>query len=326
MEVYNHYTECGGLVLLRQDLVSKLANQFRKGLVILSSPGLPDILAFRTHAAGILKLCQDDNENSQDVSKVAKCIRKEIKDKSIVKYRYAKRINKCSASEHISDSLKALLREISDDLCEEKLPAILIGNIVTSILSKKPSDLLIDLGILLRDKKLIEHLYDYCVVCLYDEVKRFKSSAGLDNYKNANCVLRGHVEGLVQAVADNFDTDISSQNGKMETHSLPLFMTQPIIENGTFDGEIETFTRLKKSDIKDKAIPDTSIHGYTGPKKPKMSPEKVKPGVFSKTMIEKQVTIKEISQELDLEFFQAIATNSSIPEYSGYNTKERREK
>ena len=79
---------------------------------------------------------------------------------SIVKGHYAKRISKSSASKHVSDSLKALLREISDDLSEAKLPAILIGNIVTSIVSKKPSDLLIDLGILERDKKLIEHLYD----------------------------------------------------------------------------------------------------------------------------------------------------------------------
>ena len=77
------------------------------------------------------------------------------------------------------------------------------------LLSKKPSDLLIDLGILVRDRKLIKLLYDYDVACAYDEVKVFKSSATLESYKNANCSIRTHVEGLVQAVADNFDTDIS---------------------------------------------------------------------------------------------------------------------
>ena len=71
---------------------------------------------------------------------------------SIVKGCYAKRISKSIASEDISDSLKASLREISDDLSNDKLPAILIDNIVTSIVSKKPSDLLIDLGIFVRDK------------------------------------------------------------------------------------------------------------------------------------------------------------------------------
>ena len=52
--------------------------------------------------------------------------------------------------------------------------------------------------------------------------------------KNANCVLRSHVEGLVEAVSDNFDTDISLQNGKMQTHSLSLLMTQPITKKWYF--------------------------------------------------------------------------------------------
>ena len=120
--------------------------------------------------------------------------------------------------------------------------------------------MLIDLGILVRDKKLIEHLYHYGVVCSYNEVKRFGSSAALESYKNTNCVIRGYVEGLVQAVADNFDTDISSQNVKMETHSLALLMTQPITDNGSSDWEKETFMRLKKTNNKDTAIPDTAIH------------------------------------------------------------------
>ena len=112
----------------------------------------------------------------------------------------------------------------------------------------------------------------------------------------------------------------------MQTHSLAILMTQSITDNGSSDGERETCTRLKKTDIKDTAIPDTAFHHYTGPKKPKMPPEEVNPGVFSTEMIEEQVIIKKISQELDLEFFQAITIKFDIPEYSGYNTKEKREK
>ena len=73
VEVYD-YTECGGLVSSRQGLVAKLSNEFGKFLVILSSPGLANIFVFCRHATGILKLCQDDNEKLQDVSKVAKFI------------------------------------------------------------------------------------------------------------------------------------------------------------------------------------------------------------------------------------------------------------
>ena len=46
-----------------QDLVAKPTDEYGKGLVVLLSPGLANILALCTHAAGIPKLCQDDNEN-----------------------------------------------------------------------------------------------------------------------------------------------------------------------------------------------------------------------------------------------------------------------
>ena len=32
--------------------------------------------------------------------------------------------------------------------------------------------------------------------------------------------------GLIQAVADNFDADILSQNGKVTTHTFPMLMSQ----------------------------------------------------------------------------------------------------
>ena len=123
-------------------------HKFGEDLIVFSSPGLANIFVFRAHAAGILKLCEDDDECRQDVSKVAKCIKREIKDMPLVKDFYAKHIRKNSASSCISDSLKALLGEISDDLTADKLPAILSGNMVTSIVTKKSSDLFSDLGIL----------------------------------------------------------------------------------------------------------------------------------------------------------------------------------
>ena len=34
-------------------------------------------------------------------------------------------------------------------------------------------------------------------------------------------------DGLVQIVVDNFNADVSSQNGKLSTYSLAVLMTQP---------------------------------------------------------------------------------------------------
>ena len=44
-------------------------------------------------------------------------------------------------------------------------------------------------------------------------------------------------DGLIQSVADNFDADINSPNGKLSTHSLALLLTQPEIRKSTINTE-----------------------------------------------------------------------------------------
>ena len=107
---------------------------------------------------------------------------------------YEQRVDKTAAKECVSETLTALLSQISDDLSANELPAILIGNIIPSVVQKKPTSLLIDLTLLVR--------------------KKFKASAAVENTKNITLKLRNHTQGLVQAVADKFGTTISSQNGK----------------------------------------------------------------------------------------------------------------
>ena len=128
----------------------------------------------------------------------------------------------------------------------------------------------------------------------------------------------------MQAIADNFDIDISSQNGKMQTHSLALIMTQPC--NGNETSDEETFVTLKKANIKDSSLLNTILEHYTGPKKPKMPPDIIPQRIHTATFIEVRAAIKKISQELDLEFLKDIATKYETPEYPCYNTKGRREK
>ena len=72
-----------------------------------------------------------------------------------------------------------LLSQISDDLSANELPQILTGNIITSVIRINPTNLLIDLALLVREKRPIEHLCEYKVVCSYDKVKRFKASAAV---------------------------------------------------------------------------------------------------------------------------------------------------
>jgi hypothetical protein len=97
-----------------------------------------------------------------------------------------------------------------------------LGNILTASVSRGFTPLQIALSVAVRDKSIIDLLYKYGVTCSYDEYRLFKTSAA----KSACEARKGGVfkskDGLVQVVADNFDANISSQNGLLSTHSLAV--------------------------------------------------------------------------------------------------------
>ena len=72
--------------------------------------------------------------------------------------------------------------------------------------------------------------------------------------------------GLVQAIADNFDANITSPNGLKSSHALALVMTQ--VCPNTEEGQEDTATkRLEKENVKDSTpsgIP-ISMMSYVGP-------------------------------------------------------------
>ena len=83
------------------------------------------------------------------------------------------------AQESVSCTVQNLLALISTKL-ENTPPALPIGNIITSVLRNRPTDLQIALGVLLRDyKTILGYTYDYGITCSYDEILRFKMSAAV---------------------------------------------------------------------------------------------------------------------------------------------------
>ena len=96
------------------------------------------------------------------------------------------------------------------------LPALLIANIVTASVTNRPTHLQIALGINVRENSQIETMHDFGVTCSYSEVLRFKASAATAAAQDVHSNLRVITyakHGLIQAVTDNVDANISSQNG-----------------------------------------------------------------------------------------------------------------
>ena len=148
-----------------------------------------------------------------------------MKESSVDDKNYHARVDMGIALDCVSSTLLSLLSKLSTKL-DRTLPAALIGNIVTNAISGRFTTLQIALGVVLNRKGLIEQFYDFLASCSYDEVLRFKASAAAAAVNIAS--LRGHAnaeDGLVQLVSDNFDAQISSQNGLLSTHSLAMLLT-----------------------------------------------------------------------------------------------------
>lgn len=157
VELFQLYEDNGGTRLTaRKQLVKQLSHHFGEDLLVLSSPGVANLVVFRSKTLGLLKMVPPDDycELDSAINSVGKKIIQELQDVEHSKWHYDIRIDKDSAADCVSDTLFHLLvlAKISPKL-DKTLPAILIGNIVTSLLRNMPTTLQIALGMIMKDSK-----------------------------------------------------------------------------------------------------------------------------------------------------------------------------
>ena len=196
------YTSFGGDRLSRRHLVDCVTKYF--DLIMLSGNGYASLFVFKGHALiNILKAVEDTDDETVEMKHIVKCIiqdAKKLKSDKSDKI-YTTRISKEIAEEAASSTLANLLAAISPKLVESN-QALLIGNIVTSCVTNKATNLQIALGVLLREKQLIEQCYAFGICASYDEILRFKASAAHASSNQEE--LRGlfhSKHGLIQTVA-----------------------------------------------------------------------------------------------------------------------------
>ena len=280
-------------------------------------------MVFRQNASTVLHLAGDTEDDTQDllIGKLAKIICDEVKQIDHDQSQYDIRITKEDMSTSVSQTVMDLLAALTDNL-KDTFPALLIANIITSVLSSKPTNLQIALGNLIRDSKsLINRLYQFRVTCSYDEILRFKRSAALAATRDIKLsgINQGSL-GLIQAVADNFDADISSQNGKITTHSLAMLITQPTNASDDEQNIRESIPRISKSDMSKEIIFEILMQHYQGPKIVPMPDNCSKKSVLPLKVLCSAILSERRAKELDIAFLRDVTNNEDCPEYNGYNT------
>lgn len=284
---------------------------------MLSVQGLANILMFRETAGNVEKV-HDKVDEDTNLRKLSEKIISEIKSIKNDSDRYKRRIDKTIVEENVSKTLTSLLSSIGHKL-DSTPPAFLIGNIVIGIVTNKPTDLQIALGVLVREKQLLENLHDFGVTCAYDEVLRFKTSgaASTAEERDSNGIFQAD-DGLVQAVADNFDANICSQNGLQSTHALAMLMTQMAQTTITGRYDDNTIRKLVKTELSNAISPDVPVQCYNGPKKPTMLPDKAIHQVLPSKVLAQQSISVHIAQTLDFSFLNYVAKTPLPTEYGGF--------
>ena len=168
------------------------------------------------------------------------------------------------------------------------------------------------------------------MTCSYAETIRFKASAAVDTATKTTFgskVITDSKDGLIQVVADNFDVNISSQNGTKSTHALALITTQP--KANTLPSETDVIKRIRSEDVYKLVVPGVQIAIYNGRAKPQMLPFTQNQKGFP-TLIElaksvaKTFAVKE-AEETSALFFRRIISDEKTPEFHGFCTMTKRE-
>ena len=228
IELYSLYCELGGTKLLRRTLIKTVHDYFHPNLLVLSYPGIASILVFRSKASHYLRFIDDaqDDSDTQAISVVANKIKAECLKLKRDNHTYPTRTSMSTALSECSDTLLSLLAAISPKL-NGSMEAAMMGNIITSVVNNQTIALQLSLSVLLNQKrKLVDQFHNFGVTSSYNELQRFKISCASSIENLPSLRLFDSTNGLVQVVADNFDTEISSQNGQKLTHGLAMIITQ----------------------------------------------------------------------------------------------------
>ena len=95
VELLETYSEFGGVKLYRRTLVCKLQDIFGNELLVLSSPGIANIISFRSCASQTLRLVSNEEDDTDIViTKASKCILHDLKNIDIDKEHYNISMNK----------------------------------------------------------------------------------------------------------------------------------------------------------------------------------------------------------------------------------------
>ena len=257
-------------------------------------------------ASTLLKLvCHKDEEESLKAVKIAKQIKSEAKGAVGIKDNYPV-LDETAIKQTILSTLNEILLNISPKFETNQKTVALISSIVTSMVCSKVSMMQVALRLFVREKKIIEFLHEFGVTSSYDEVRRFKISAAHQTSQQKTVPLDSK-DGLIQGVSENFDANLSTQNGLKQTHSLATIFLQHREQPQT--EKRDPIPRLIKSELATVELNEPELKIYKGQQTPSMPHSCAQRGVLPiKILCSQVMNIKE-AKSTDFQFIKEVLTD-----------------
>ena len=264
----------------------------------------------------------DTDDLCEMVDMVSNKIKTEINNIEVDRKNYFSHVDRDICLHFQSNTLTHILTKVSEKL-NQSLPALLIGNIITSVVKSFATPLQIALTVLLRDsKEKVKSFHDFGVTCSYDELLIFKKSVAFN--ANAKMDLNGLKIGensLIQGLGDNFDQQIFSHNGKLQTHSMALLMTHTDNNGNENVREDELVPRITKSEMTQQIPYSIEVSRYTGPKKPLPLEVAMRVRVHTLATLSEAAIILNRAKEMDFEFLILGLLNIMVTTQKGQGKK-----
>ena len=321
-ELLEEYRNKGGTESNTTRFVARIEEYMKEEIYCFSSPGIATIIMLKKKASTLLKLVSNKEEDeSLETVKIAKQIKSEVKGVVGIKDNYPV-LDETAIEQSILPTLNDILINISPKFKTNQKTVALISSIVTSMVCSKVSMIQVALGLFVREKKIIEFLHEFGVTSSYDEVRRFKISAAHQTSQQKTVILDSK-DGLIQGVSDNFDANLSTQNGLKQTHSLATIVLQHRMHPQ--NEKRDPIPRLMKCELASVALNEPELKIYKGQKKPSMPDSCAQRGVLPlKILCSQTINVKK-AKSTDFQFIKEVLTEPSVPDFAGYNTKKIRE-
>ena len=308
--------------------------------VIVKIEGCSSVIGYKACINKVLKLFKENGDTQEAEEELAKKIKSEVKSMQCSKDYDLGDFTKAMIIKQTSPTLLRLVSKLVSDGSNTK-ESISLSQAIQAQIDKRPNQTTLGLGIKLHHKYgsrlLLDELSSHAFTAKYDEVLRFRKSAGKFARDNADMLhqLLGLTSrtGIIFGWFDNLDLFLSTPNGRRETHVMAHeFQVHPagIIEAGHARPKLSyvkiprlNYTELKqnKQDFK----PAIQLKHYAGPKRvnppqPKRNPHQ---GPSLEDVFAKEKSLKA-AQDKDAEWLNSLMGDKTI-EWNGFNTVVARE-